>query len=57
MPNKFRIITGTATKVEKELNDLVETSFVKVITTTGTADELVVVAYVKPNKEDKDGEK
>lgn len=57
MPNKFKIITGTSTKVEKELNDLVATSFVKVITTTGTADELVVVAYVKPNKEDKDGEK
>lgn len=57
MPNKFKIITGTSTKVEKELNDLVETSFVRVITTTGTADELVVVAYVKPNKEAKDGEK
>lgn len=57
MPNKFKIITGTSTKVEKELNDLAETSFVRVITTTGTADELVVVAYVKPNKEDKDGEK
>ena len=38
MPNKFKIITGTSTKVEKELNDLAETSFVRVITTTGTAD-------------------
>ena len=57
MPNKFKIITGTSTEVEKQLNELAETSFVRVITSTGTAEALVVTTYVKPNKEGADGEK
>ena len=52
--NKFKVVSGTTESVEKQLKDLADTSFVRVITSTTINNELVVVAYVKPNKEDSD---
>lgn len=57
MKNRFKILTGTALQVEEQLNALMDNNnFVRVISNSGTAENLCVVAYVKPNKEEQNAQ-
>lgn len=57
MKNRFKICTGTATDVESELNTLMQAdNFVRIVSSSGGANDLCVIAYVKPNKDEKDAQ-
>ncbi len=57
MKNRFKILTGHALQVEEQLNELMDKdNFVRVISSSGNADNLCVIAYVKPNKEEQNAQ-
>lgn len=47
MNGEFKILTGTREEVEKELNELLNSKFVKVVGTTATTKEFTVTIYLK----------
>ena len=47
MNGEFKILTGTREEVEKELNELLNSKFVKVVGTTSTTKEFTVTIYLK----------
>ena len=47
MIGKFKIIKGTTEEVENELNNLLTTNFVKVVSTTTSKEIMIVTIYTK----------
>lgn len=57
MKGKFQLITGSVSEVETTLNKMIETNFVKVITSTvDTKGILIMTLYVKPLTTKRNGE-